>query len=375
MRVEERKKIAGQYTPLIILFLSVIFLPHNSAAQEPVKKQYYFYRPENTFGSESQIHPLNIFLNGAYDMLRNGGHSKRFLAWNYRGDGEHVWNNLKDPIGNIKKFGVNEFVHQEIFNFTLGVKSAEFLPNIGEHTIGNGMHYAKLAEYFEYHNVSYPYLWSGITTTAYQIMNEVVESEGYRGVNVDLIADIYIFNVAGIAIFSTEWGKQFFSKTLPVNEWSPQPMVEPLTGNLQNAGQQYYIRKPISFLGNFSPFIYYGVYTLAGASYAYDAEHSFTVAAGKVINKLGEGRLRGFRKIDPQLDGSLGFFWDRNSSLMTSVLFTGPGLYNMQLNIYPGVVFFGDFSPGFYLAVGEWDGIILGVTFSDFPFGVGFGNK
>ncbi|MFA5835006.1 MAG: hypothetical protein WDA22_16130 [Bacteroidota bacterium] len=368
--MEKRTKITHQYNLIFLLFLSVSLFGQNSE-----EKRFYFYHPENAFGSESQIHPVNIFLNGGFDMLRNGGHNKNIFKWDYEGDVAHVWRNLKDPIGNIRKFGVNEFVQQEIFNFTIGVKHAEFLPNIGGHTIGNGMHYAKFGEYLEYHNVSYPYLWSGLMTTAYQVMNEVIEAEGYRGINVDLVADIYMFNIAGIAIFSTEWGKRFFSETLPINEWSPQPILEPVTGYLQNAGQQYYVRKNYSILGNWSPFFYYGVYTMFGASYAYDSQNSFTVGSGRVINKLREGRLRGFRKIDPQMDGTVGFFWDKNSSLMTSVLFTGPGLYNMQINIYPGVISIGGFSPGIYLAVGEWDGFILGVTFSEFPIGFGFSKK
>lgn len=361
---------------LSCLFLSLCICSFGSAQDSTAARRYYFYKPENrTFGSESQVGPVSVFLNGGYDMLRNGGHPKNIFTWDYKGDGEHVWKNMRDPIGNIRKFGWKEFVHQEIFNFTIGAKSAEFLPNIGAHTIGNGMHYAKLAEYFDHNDVPLPYLWSGVTEMAYQVMNEVVESDGYRGVNVDLVADLYIFNLAGIGIFSTEWGKQFFSETLPVNEWSPQPMLELNTRYLQNAGQQYYVRKHFAALGKWSPFFYYGVYNLGGISYAKDAENAYTVGIGQVVNKLREGRSRGFRKIDPQLDIAAGFFWDRNSSLMTSVLFTGPGMYNMQVNIYPGVIHIGDFSPGIYFAVGEWDGFILGMTFSEFPLGFGYGHR
>ncbi|NUN68693.1 MAG: hypothetical protein HUU02_03175 [Bacteroidetes bacterium] len=358
--------------PLLLILLPVLVL-----TQEQEGKRYYFYRPENrAFGSESQVGPATVFLNGAYDMLRNGGHSKDILRWPYAGGAVHVWKNIRDPFATISTFGWNEFVHQEIFNFTIGVKNAEFVPNIAGHTIGNGMIYAKLAEYFDHSGYPLPYLWSGLTTTAYQVMNEIIEAEYYRGINVDLVADIYIFNLAGIGIFSTEWGQQFFSETLPIGEWSPQPMFEPRTGFLQNAGQQNYVRKRFRALGRWSPFLYYGVYNLFGASYALDDEHSITVSAGRVVNKLKDGRLRGFRKIDPQLDGSAGLFWDRNGSLMTSLLLTGPGLYNMQLNVYPGVFEFGGVSPGIYLAVGEWDGFIAGITFSSyFPLGIGYGQQ
>lgn len=355
----------------VFLLLPVLALP-----QEQTGKQYYFYRPENrSFGSESQVGTVNVFLNGAYDMLRNGGHTKDVLNWDYADGAAHVWRNVRNPFKTISTFGWNEFAHQEIFNFTIGVKNAEFVPNIAGHTIGNGMQYAKLAEYLAYHGYEYPQLWSGLTTTAYQVVNEIVEAEGYRGINVDLVADIYIFNLAGIGIFSTEWGKRFFSETLPINEWSPQPMWDAAHGYLQNTGQQYYIRKRFDALGKWSPFMYYGVYTIFGVSYAMENADQITVGAGRVVNKLRDGRLRGFRKIDPQLDGTAGIFWDRNGSLMASLLVTGPGLYNAQLNVYPGIIDIAGFSPGFYLAAGEWDGFIAGITFSNIPLGVGGGTK
>jgi hypothetical protein len=203
------------------IILAVTTCCSNLLSQEE-QRRFYFYRPENTSGSDGQFNPVSLFLNGSFDILRNGGHHKKIFAWDYDGDATQVWKNLRDPFGNVKKFGFKEFIHQEIFNFTIGEKSAEFLPNIADHIIGNGMQYAKLAEYFEYRNSPLPYLWSGITTTAYQVMNEVMESEGWRGVNVDLIADIYLFNTAGLALFSTEWGKRFFSETLPVNRISAE---------------------------------------------------------------------------------------------------------------------------------------------------------
>ncbi|KAB2923363.1 MAG: hypothetical protein F9K22_09315 [Bacteroidetes bacterium] len=354
---------------LMVLALAASAVP----AQE--RPRYYFFRPENTFGSDAQFGPVSLFLNGAYDMLRNGGHHKKFLAWNYSGDGAHVWRNLRAPIANIRAFGVREFFDQEIFNFTIGRRHAEFLPNIADHAIGNGMEYAKLAEYFDHHGVPLPYLWSGLTTTSYQVVNEIIEADGYRGVNVDLIADIYLFNTAGIVLFSTEWGKRFFSETVPVYNWPGQPVIEPATGFLQNAGQQYFVRRRFDALGRWSPIFYWGVYVLPGVSYDLDGENTLTVGVGRVVNKLKDGRLRGFRKIDPQLDGAAGFFWDRNNSLLLSVLGTGPGLYNVQVNLYPGVADLWGFSPGVYVAYGEWDKFILGVTVSALPAGLGFGKR
>ena len=63
------------------------------------------------------------------------------------------------------------------------------------------------------------------------------------------------------------------------------------------------------------------------------------------------------------------------NSLMASVLLSGPRLYNAQINIYPGIVKLGWFEPGMYLAFGEWDKFVLGITLANIPLGIGIGNR
>jgi hypothetical protein len=44
------------------------------------------------------------------------------------------------------------------------------------------------------------------------------------------------------------------------------------------------------------------------------------------------------------------------------------------LNIYPGLFSIGSWTPGVYAAVGEWDNLILGITFTSIPLGIAYGN-
>lgn len=45
-------------------------------------------------------------------------------------------------------------------------------------------------------------------------------------------------------------------------------------------------------------------------------------------------------------------------------------MYNARLNIYPGIFRIGWFHPGFYLAAGEWDKFMVGVTVVHIPIGL-----
>ena len=73
----------------------------------------------------------------------------------------------------------------------------------------------------------------------------------------------------------------------------------------------------------------------------------------------------------PDMDGTLSFFYSHNGSLLTSIMLTGPRFYNIQCNIFPGVIKLGEYYPGLYVCFGESEGFELGLSFDFFPFGIG----
>ncbi|NNK84113.1 MAG: hypothetical protein HKO91_00995, partial [Desulfobacterales bacterium] len=89
-----------------------------------------------------------------------------------------------------------------------------------------------------------------------------------------------------------------------------------------------------------------------------------------VVNRLDENIINNSRLINPTTDGAIGLFYDRNNSLMTSILFTGPRKYNARINVYPGFFKIGWFRPGIYLGFGEWDNFLVGITFAHIPVGL-----
>ena len=337
--------------------------------------EYYFYRPENRFGSDLAFNPLSLMINGSYDILRNGAHDKNILNQAY-GDGwDNVWAMISDPIGNIDDYGWKNFIEQECFNVTLNSSKGQFVPNVSTHLIGNGMLYVMMAEWYDYHNVKHPYISSALTTTLYQVLNEVIENGKWRHLNVDPIADLLIFNPLGIILFSTDFGKRFFSETFPIYYWSQQPIINTTYGHLENAGQQYAMKYPLPFWERGSFFLYWGINGLVGLTYSRDGINNYSFGVGTVANKLNEKRLNGGRFLTPTMDGAVAVFYDRNHSLMGSLMLTGPRLYNARINIYPGVVSDSAFMPGMYLGFGEWDGLVFGLTLSHLPIGLATGRK
>jgi hypothetical protein len=70
----------------------------------------------------------------------------------------------------------------------------------------------------------------------------------------------------------------------------------------------------------------------------------------------------GVRTVD--LVPSAGVFWDRHNSLMASLLYANTQAYRVRLNVYPGVVRLGGWSPGVFAALNRANQLETGITLS-----------
>ena len=287
---------------------------------------------------------------------------------------ENVWWNITHPIKNIKQYGVKNFISQEIIPLSLDKDGARYLPNYMHHVVGAGMIYKKLAEWYDYHGVKYPHVFSIVTSIFYHFMNETLENGSYQGSNTDPIADLLIFDPLGIILFSSNVINRFFSKTLTLDDWSLQPVYNPWNRRIANAGQQFILKFQLPFAQKYSLFTYWGINGISGLSYSYKNEHNISIGIGQVVNKLNQNLLRKSRFMTPELDGAIGMFYDRNHSLILSIIISGPRMYNVRINLYPGIMKFSKLNTGLYLGFGEWDHLIFGITLVHIPIGLSIGG-
>ncbi len=349
---------------ILPIFMILLFSINLSAGDS----EFYFYKPNINYGSESLFNPISLLINGTFDILRNSGHNKNIFEQEYSDGYENVFRNISNPIKHINNYGWKNFSKREIFSLPMTAEAA-FLPNIGLHTIGNGMLYARLSEWYEFHNVSHPSLIAFFTTSFYQVTNESIENESYVGTNVDPIADILIFNPLGILLFNLDPVKKFFSSTCPIYDWSLQPVINPQTGFIQNTGLQYTSRIPINSKSKFSIFFNWGISSVLGGSYRFSKDQSISVGMGGLVNKLEANHFRGGRFMSAVIDNAIGIYYDKNNSLLASALITGPKFYNIRLNFYPGLFSINNIRPGIFLGIGELDELRVGVTVPFIPIG------
>jgi len=59
----------------------------------------------------------------------------------------------------------------------------------------------KMEEWYRYHHVPWPRVWSMVTMLCEHFFEEMVEDGGHRKISVDPVSDTYIFNPLGIVLF------------------------------------------------------------------------------------------------------------------------------------------------------------------------------
>ncbi len=326
----------------------------------------YFYKGYQ-YGNQALYNPLYVLLGGGYDMIQVGNR-RNVKDFPYKIAAKNIWKNLSDPFSTIRNYGWWNFMKDQVLPLSLNKKNAQFWPNYTLHLIGGGMEYAALKEWYEYNDYPIPGWLSAVTVMSYHVINEVAENGSYVGDDVDPIADIYIFDIGGILLFTSESVRKFFAEDLNLSDWSQQPSFSLRNGELHNNGQFFSVKWEFPFLDSWYAFYYFGTNGVGGLSYKFRDGTALSLGFGLAASDLILLDEKTNKKT-LGLVGNFGFFYDRNNSLMASLSVTIKTDYMVNVNVYPGLIKIGDISPGLWGAYNQDGNVIFGFTFSWFPVG------
>lgn len=353
----------------IIIILSLCLIGNTVVfAQE---KKYFFYRPLD-YGSEAMFNPIGVLMNGGFDVLQSYSSSTRAddILWNTQGTS--VWRSVTSPAYYISEYGWNKFLSQEVIPTSFNITKAQWAPNYTLHLIGGGMEYRKLSEWYDYHGYPLPFVFGAATAMGYHFLNELVENGPSIHGNTDAIADFCIFDPLGIVFFSFDGVAEYFSSEFGLNDWSPQPSFSFRPLSFRNFGHSFVARYPITESKHTSAFLYLGKSTLLGLSVKTDNENAVSFGAGATQTGVWVvDETNGIGTNSIHVGASCGLFYDRNNSLLASLLISEFYLERIRLNIYPGVLSASPFSPGFFFTIGDGGTYSAGITMQYSPFGFG----
>ena len=349
----------------LIAFLSVFCGQMVSAGEG-----YYFYNPK-LIGSESSYNPMRMMINNSYGILSASGRNNDITDIDYSTGFSNVWDNVSRPFHHIGIYGWSNILKDEFIPASVELKNGQWWPNYTNHLIGGGMMYRKTAEWYLANNLPHPFVLAYLNIMGMHYLNEVVENRSFSGTNVDPLVDLLIFDQLGILLFSNNAVLKIFSEKLNMSDWSLQPSLNPSNGFLENAAQNYMIRFPLPRMEDNYIFYHWGNNGIIGISRLLKNNQQLSVGGGLTLKDVVEVGLPGEpRKATTSLVWTAGIFYDVEGSLLASFILSGTKRYRMLLNVYPGVINGGSFSPGFFAAMSKNNDLIAGISLSFFPLGL-----
>jgi len=359
---------------ITICFIMLLIIATQSDAQE---QNAYFYQGYQ-YGSQALIQPLALILHGGYGIMAMENRPNNIFDFPYAAGWDNVRYNLSHPLAAIKSYGWKDFITSEIVPFSVNSKRAQYWPNYTMHLLGGGMSSRMMSEWFEYHQVPHPRLCAVATMTTYHLLNEVVENGDFKGYNVDPIADLYIFDPLSIVLFSNDNVAHFFSRTLHFSDWSYQLALDPWRGAIVNNGQNFSLKWRLPKSEKWHLFYNYGNHGELGLSCKLDQERSISFGAGLVAKNLIDvaGDDAGtLRMLTTNLVTTAGIFYDRNQSLLASVLYAGKLEEFLRINLYPGLIRFGRFSPGLFIMLDRHKEWTMGIHWQHALVGLAWASR
>jgi len=370
-------KLFQKYRPYIfavLIIFSCLIISSDKTASAQIKadslnSEYYFYNGLD-YGSQSLINPVRLILNGGLGILQVDNRSNNLSDIDFETGIENLWKNLSHPFKAISEEGEKEFFLNQVFPISSNRHKAYYWPNYTLHLIGGGMSYRMMAEWFDFHKYKHPKTYSVITIAVYHLLNEVVENSSYVGYCTDPIADLYIFDPLGIVLFSSDRVSRFFSETLNMADWSYQVSYNPEKGSVQNIGQNFVVKYWLTDNEDLGLFYHFGTHGEFGLSFRQPDGDCFSFGAGLVTKELIDiSGSTTFRSLTADFVVTAGVFYDRNNSLLASLIYSKSQDYKLRMNVYPGLFKIKNISPGLFLSLSQDNDISFGINLRLLPFG------
>ncbi len=344
--------------------------PEPAAAPAPVEPARYFYFARD-YGTQAMYGPLWVFLNRGFDVLQDHIAPRQIFSFDYRTNTGNVLHNVVHPFPAISDRGWGTFLRQEIFPLSFTSATARWTPNYSLHLIGGGTTYRALQEWFEDHHTPVPRVWAAATVMLSALVNESLENHGVVGFNTDCLADLYVFDIGGIILFSFDLPNWFFSHEVVISDWSLQPSFTAPNGELHNVGNYFAAKWALPFYRRLSLFSWFGEATTAGLSFKLNDEYAVSAAAGGAavhLNNASTNTVENTVTFVP----TAAVFLDRNNSLLASLQVTDTDDYFVHLNVYPHAFTARGPAVGGWAVLDRHARVAVGLAIGR-PFGLGAG--
>jgi hypothetical protein len=314
--------------------------------------EHQFYH-EDFPGSDEAFNPATEVLNEGFDVLGLFDQNKHIFDRGMEADFHNVWRSVMRFPDTYRQYGwkvvKNEFLP---ITSTRVPGGGSWLPNYEAHLAGSGMVTRKLAEWYDAHGVAHPVLVACLTMYVAHFTNETLENNGFRRLNEDPTTDLLVFDPGGMLLWQNSYVRRAFSGSFRLVNWPLQPSFNPLTGTLENTGQNFVLRGPIPRTDKWRWYYLFGLSGSGGITRVLNDGDAISVGFGldAIANPVVDSTINAK---GATLRPKAAMYFDRNGSLLWSLAVGTPnGVRNrISANVYPGVLRIAGFAPGLWIQV------------------------
>lgn len=320
-----------------------------------------FYTPR-PYGSDAQFNPLSVLLNEGFDQLRTAPRGD-ITRYPFGASLHAVTRSVLRPDLSIRRSGYSDWLTHEVLPLSLRRSGGgQWYPNYTLHLFGSGVTYVRLEDWFATHGVeAHPRLAAGVTTFAFHFLNEAIENGPTANRGVDALTDLLVFDPAAILLWNRDWMRRAFSGRVEATDWFGQVSAGLPGRTVENAYSMIVVRAPVPRTSNWKVMVTHGYVFLVGLSRRTSGSDWLTIGAGAdapatpVIDST-TGRKTAV------LASNAGFFYDRDGSLLVSLVTRGGSDNGPTLNLYPGVLRVGPVAPSFWVQQNRGGGLRFGLS-------------
>jgi hypothetical protein len=337
-------------------------------AQPAVSSLYWHgYR----YGSEALFSPLTVLADKGFDIFQvfeEPDRDPRAVPWRARA--AVLSGVFLHPAAAIERYpGWGPWLKTEVLPLSFG-DDARWVPNYTEHLLGGGLTYRALTDWYRAHGAPVPALLAGTTTMAAAAVNEMLEYDERTPVPSSSVADLWIFDLGGVLLFSWDGPARWAQSTLHLTRWPTMASVVLPTGVIQNNGDYYVLKLPLP-LEREQLLVRFGLAGQVGVVRKLGTERALSLALGLDTQQHRVDPATGQEYIDMKLGG--GIYYDRNNSLLASASFSTAAQNRLSVNLYPGLIDRGPLKDvGLWLVAPAHQPVRIGVA-SRWLLGMGLG--
>jgi len=286
-----------------------------------------YYQPR-TYGSDSLYSPFSNFLSYTFDSLQL---PDNFNTDNISANTQTVLDHLGDPKQAIdNEGGFNRFVNRQIFPVDSEYSNESYTaaPNYFLHFLGGGMVYRKDLEWFRAHDYDYATTSAVVLAMTAEFLQEVLEKNTTK--DDDEVADFIIFRPLGILLFHNDAVANFMMDYFDPAIWPSLQVYDLSEDRINNAGLHYIYRPTFFEMGNARLFLYTGLNNMLGLSHRMNDGENISWGVGQSTQRVDFDLDR-----QVELKTSAGIFYDKNKSLLASLVINDTGGNRFRFNWYP----------------------------------------